>query len=51
MRVLFLLLVLVVSIIVFENMINKAMPESAVTMENSTFPLVCMQRGNVNFTD
>ncbi len=49
LRILFLLLVLVVSIIIFENMINKALPESAVTMENSTFPTICMERGNVSF--
>ena len=49
LRILVLALVLVVSVIIFENNINKAQPDSAVTMENSTFPLVYMQRGNVSF--
>ena len=49
LRIIVLALVLVVSVIIFENNINKAQPDSAVTMENSTFPLVYMQRGNVSF--
>ena len=49
LHILFLLVLLIVSILFFERLINQTVPEAAGSMENTTFPLVYMRRGNVSF--
>ena len=46
---LILLIVFVVSVMVFMRTINQVSPDAAESMKTSTFPLVYMRRGGVNF--
>ena len=45
----FLLILFVVSVLVFDRMINQVAPDTASSMKQSSFPLVYMNRGGVNF--
>ena len=48
-HILFLTVLFIGSVLYFERLINKVAPDAAELMENSTFPLVYMKRGNVSF--
>lgn len=49
LHILLLLIIFAGSVVVFSRMINQVMPDVAETMENSTFPLVYMQKDGTNF--
>ena len=49
LHILFLAALFVVSVLFFSRMINQVAPDAAENMKESTFPLVYMQRGGVNF--
>ena len=49
LHILILLILLVVSILFFEQQINKTTPDVASAMEESSFPLVYMERRGVAF--
>lgn len=48
-HILFLLLLFIGSLLVFDRMINQVTPDTASSMKQSSFPLVYMNRGGVNF--
>lgn len=50
-RIVFLTVLFIVSVIGFSRMINKVTPDTATVMSSSTFPLVCMQKDGVDFNE
>lgn len=49
LHIIFLIIVFIAAVFVFERMINQVTPDVAGTMADSTFPLVYMQKNGVNF--
>ncbi len=49
LHILVLIIVFIAAVFMFERMLNWTAPDAAETMAESTFPLVYMQRGSVNF--
>lgn len=49
LRILFLILLFIVSVIVFARLLNQVTPDVAETMSTSTFPLVYMRKEGINY--
>ena len=48
-RILLLGILFVVSLIIFSRRINEVTPNTATSMSDASFPLVCMQKNGVDF--